>query len=225
MGIYRIVAVVFWTLVALSTRAEAQPGTCGGFTDISPGGGFCTNVLWMKNRGITLGCTPTLYCWANGVSRRSMAAFMNRLGNTLTPKVFSIEENGGVLDFSTYHVVCQTPELPAPAGNYPRFVDAEGSLSFEVSGLQTLIVVPVVSKDGGSWQAMGQSIGPYVGPGMRHNASTVAPGFLIFDGGGTPPISLKFGLAVSRQNQFNQTITSWACHLEVMVRNGVYNGY
>ncbi len=35
---------------------------------------------------------------------------------------------------------------------------------------------------------------------------------------------MKFGLLVSRQNQFNQTITSWACHLEVMVRNGIYNG-
>ncbi len=29
---------------------------------------------------------------------------------------------------------------------------------------------------------MGQSIGPYVGPGVRHNASAVAPAFRIFDG-------------------------------------------
>ena len=34
----------------------------------------------MKNRGITLGCTATLYCPNDYVTRLQMAAFMYRLG-------------------------------------------------------------------------------------------------------------------------------------------------
>ena len=41
-----------------------------------------------KNRAITTGCTSTtLYCPTDNVSRLAMAAFMNRLGDALTPEV------------------------------------------------------------------------------------------------------------------------------------------
>ena len=67
----------------LSTAAQALP--CAGFTDVEDTSPFCGNVTWLKNRGVTLGCAPGLYCPAEFVSRLQMAAFMNRLGDSLFP--------------------------------------------------------------------------------------------------------------------------------------------
>ena len=59
---------------------------CAGFTDVEDTSPFCGNVTWLKNRSITLGCTSaTLYCPNDFVSRLQMAAFMNRLGDSLFP--------------------------------------------------------------------------------------------------------------------------------------------
>ncbi len=213
-----LLPVLLFSLLALSPRAQAQ---CAGFSDV---GGTsiqptCANVTWLKNRSVTLGCTPTTYCPNEGVGRLQMAAFMNRVGNVLTPKVFSTEESGGTLDFSSDHVVCQTVDLPALAKDYARTIDVDASLSFEINGFQTLYVVPVLSKNGGSWQSMGQGSYAAVGTGARHHTSAMALAFSNFEGQTNPSTTLKFGLRVSRQNQFGPAITSWACHLHAMVRN------
>ena len=74
----------FVVLGLLSTGAQALP--CAGFTDVEDTSPFCGNVTWLKNRSITLGCTSaTLYCPNDFVSRLQMAAFMNRLGDSLFP--------------------------------------------------------------------------------------------------------------------------------------------
>jgi hypothetical protein len=77
-----VLAVCVFTL-APAPDANAAP--CAGFTDVDDTSAFCPNVEWMKNRGITLGCAPGLYCPSDPVSRLAMAAFMNRLGTYLPP--------------------------------------------------------------------------------------------------------------------------------------------
>jgi hypothetical protein len=61
-----------------------QAQTCTPFTDVAASDGFCSNIQWMYNRGITLGCTApvgqTWYCPGQFVRRDQMAAFMYRLG-------------------------------------------------------------------------------------------------------------------------------------------------
>lgn len=216
-----LAAFLFLSVMALAPRAHAQ---CAGFSDV-PGTSIqptCANVTWIKNRSVTLGCTATTYCPDQGVGRLQMAAFMNRVGNLMSPTVFGAEEAGGTLDFSSEHVVCQTTELPALARDYARTLEADASLSVEVTGLQTLIVLPVFSENGGAWQAIGQGSYPVVTPGARHNVGAVGPARLNFEGSFNPAPAVRFGLRVSRQNQFGPSITSWACHLQVMVRNAVY---
>jgi hypothetical protein len=99
---------------ALAGAALAAP--CAEFTDVDDTSSFCVNVAWMKNRAITLGCTSTtLYCPADAVSRLAMAAFMNRLGNTLaTTKLFSDANPGPVtIQNGAYGFVClSTPHAP-----------------------------------------------------------------------------------------------------------------
>jgi hypothetical protein len=67
-------------LLALSAL-DATAQICTPFTDVAADDPFCTNIQWMFNRGITLGCTTTAYCPAGLVRRDQMAAFMNRFGN------------------------------------------------------------------------------------------------------------------------------------------------
>jgi hypothetical protein len=73
------VAVIAALMTGWASLGSAAP--CAGFTDLDDSSEFCVNVTWMKNRGVTLGCTLTQYCPNADVTRLQMAAFMNRLGN------------------------------------------------------------------------------------------------------------------------------------------------
>ncbi len=70
------------SLLALAVSPVAFAAPCAGFTDVDSTDPFCTQVAWVKNRGITLGCTSaTLYCPNAAVTRLQMALFMYRQGN------------------------------------------------------------------------------------------------------------------------------------------------
>jgi Chaperone of endosialidase len=73
------VALIFAMFLLGAGPAGAAP--CAGFLDVDDADPFCTHVTWIKNRNITLGCTPNLYCPYDVVTRMQMAAFMSRLGN------------------------------------------------------------------------------------------------------------------------------------------------
>lgn len=70
---------------ALMLPGPAAAAPCAGFTDVQDSNSFCPNVTWMKSRGITLGCTATLYCPNDSVTRLAMAAFISRLDRVLPP--------------------------------------------------------------------------------------------------------------------------------------------
>ena len=66
--------------IVASLSCPVLGAPCAGFTDVDDGSSFCVNVAWIKNRGITLGCTETTYCPQDYVTRLQMAAFLYRLG-------------------------------------------------------------------------------------------------------------------------------------------------
>ena len=60
------------------------------FDDVPSNHPFCTDITWMAQRGVTLGCAAIdanhrLYCPADRVRRDQMAAFMHRLSDALFP--------------------------------------------------------------------------------------------------------------------------------------------
>ncbi len=181
-------AVAFFASLAFAARADAA---CAGFTDVLQDQ-FCTNVTWMKNREITLGCTATTYCPHDPVSRLAMAAFMNRIGNVLTPAVLQAEESGASLDLlAAEHYVCQTGVLPAAA--YGRMLLGEGALSFDVTGLQGVAVNVVWSRNGDPWTSIsGDSISIVDSGERHHNHVSVAP-LPVLD---LPTVTSRFALAV-----------------------------
>ncbi|MFO1310504.1 MAG: hypothetical protein U1F41_00400 [Burkholderiales bacterium] len=79
-------------IAALGFRAEpATAAPCAGFADVDEAALYCSAVEWLKNREVTLGCDIGLYCPAAPVNRASMALFMKRLGDALTPVVLHKE--------------------------------------------------------------------------------------------------------------------------------------
>lgn len=78
---WRVACILVFGLFAAIPQAEAAP--CAGFEDVEDSDPFCTYVTWMKQNGVTLGCTTSTYCPADFVTRLQMAAFMNRLANVM----------------------------------------------------------------------------------------------------------------------------------------------
>ena len=105
-------------LIALfaSAPAAALAAPCAGFTDVDDSSPFCANVVWLKNRAVTAGCTATTYCPAESVNRLAMAAFMNRLGDKLSPvKLFSDQNPGPItIQNGSYGFVCPSAPYTPP---------------------------------------------------------------------------------------------------------------
>jgi len=123
-----------------STGAAAQlcggGSAGGGFDDVLAANNFCTSALWMKNRSITLGCgSGANYCPGDAVTRASMALFMNRLGNVLTPVLVSRQSGMGTgtnIPAGNYVGFCETDVIPA--ANHARRFRARGTISAVLSG-------------------------------------------------------------------------------------------
>ncbi len=59
---------------------DAVAAPCSGFTDVSDADStYCSAVTFIKNKGVTLGCTVTAYCPDAFVTRLQMALFMTRM--------------------------------------------------------------------------------------------------------------------------------------------------
>lgn len=128
-------------------------GACSNFADIDPASAFCSNIAWIRNRNVTLGCAGNIYCQSDQVSRVQMAAFMNRLATALIDSSIVQEESLGTITVGSGAVVCQTDDVTINA--FPRIA----SVKAVFMGLAALPVrfeaVPVASFDGGStWVAL-----------------------------------------------------------------------
>jgi hypothetical protein len=212
------------SLVALLavTPLPARAQNCAGFTDVTVFNSFCTNVQWIKNRGITQGCgAGATYCPNDPVSRLQMAAFMNRLGNVLTPRVLSTETTGTISDLANPAFVCQTEDVQQV--NYTREVHADGSFSFTPSNDGLLQLSVFYSFDSGAtWQlAPLNDVVVTVGmtAGTRGNASLTLErkGFPF---GGTGPT--RFAIRVVRGSTLTSAaLTDYVCQFQVVVTNAV----
>lgn len=139
--------------MAVTGSAVAAP--CAGFTDVDStqvSAEFCSSVEWLKNRGVTLGCTSaTLYCPAGAVNRLQMAAFMKRLGEALEPEFVEQSSSGIDLPLNVSAIVCQTP--PYVVQGYPRMATGAAMLYHRAANVKTVSAWLRYSTNGGStWQ-------------------------------------------------------------------------
>ena len=110
-----VYAVLLVAVSTLLSGGAALAAPCAGFTDVDDtvvSGEQCQSVEWLKNREITTGCTSsTLYCPNNPVLRSSMALFLSRMGDRLTPVRYFVDLNPGPVNIqaSADNYVCASP--------------------------------------------------------------------------------------------------------------------
>lgn len=136
------------TVVAVA----AVPGTeCAGFADVDAANAFCANVDWLRNRGITQGCSTDSYCPDATVTRVAMAALLNRLGTALTPVSVLVDAASGALDPDASPVACASG--PVDAATFPRRAKIDAVLMGTAAASGSFAASLVVSLDNGaSWQ-------------------------------------------------------------------------
>ena len=151
--------------LALAFQLGAAPAVaapCAGFTDVEDTNTtFCPSVEWIRNRGVTLGCTPTTYCPNDPVTRLQMAAFMRRLGDALQPAVKTLEANSGAinLDAAPTPRICVTDDIDAdpippalPGKPYPRRAFITATFTGQASAaLQYKTDLQFSTDNGASW--------------------------------------------------------------------------
>jgi hypothetical protein len=210
-----IVSTSIAVFAAFATPAAAAP--CAGFTDVDSSSGFCADVEWIKNRAVTTGCTSaTLYCPSQVVTRASMAIFLNRLANALTPATEGGILSGQGVDLDATPIVCQQPQFPVTG--YPRL--AHGHAVAVVSGLVGAVQVGVTfveSTDNGA------NYTP-VSPTLATDVTTTAPASVAII---LPPRTLAVGSSYRYALRLNRaggvaaagTDTHVSCEIKVFFEN------
>jgi hypothetical protein len=206
----------------LAAAAPVGGAPCVGFTDVDSSSGFCPNVEWLKNRAITTGCTSvSLYCPAEIVTRLSMSAFLQRLGNALTPTLISGYNSGSFLDIDPQPVICPTA-LHTPA--FPRTAHGTGMvLAWTAAAVSMDVDVTLVGRSGGSgpWNPVAGGVpGSFSvqGNGMYKSAVVLLPPQPL-----TPGTGYEWGLRVGRRSGSATAgdFAGWNCQIHVESENRI----
>ena len=202
-------------LLAAFAVMPAFAAPSGDFIDVDDSSTFCKNVQWMKNRGITQGCDATHYCPGDAVSRLTMAAFLNRLGDALVPIRLGLTDTGVNLDIDPAPRVCTTAAHTVVGA--PRLAHGVGVVS-GLQGLDADVALEVVeSTDGGSnWLP----VSPMQKMTSRASQSEtisvlLPPRNLLVD------TSYRYALRLSRVAGSTTTgdAGQWGCSLQVWLEN------
>lgn len=188
---------------------------CSTFTDVASSSLFCANVDWLKNRGITLGCTSTsVYCPADPVTRLAMAAFMNRLGTALTATAATQEAAPGSVVAGAGNVVCQSADTAITG--FPRRAYVDAVFAATAAGATEFGADVVASLDGGAtWSNLNTQLS---------RATTKANRWTNLRAFGERDLnvgqSVRFGLRITRGSQGGTaTLTDSRCHLRALFGN------
>ena len=207
-------------LIALASSGTSAAQSCVGFVDVPAADAFCPNVEWLKNRGITLGCTSaTAYCPTDNVTRLSMAAFMNRLGAALTPVHLTPGTAAAApVNLTAAPVLCQTSEHAVTG--FPRRAYVQGITNLSLptpAGVDVIAQVVMSTNAGASWTPLANTdhyatLYPGSSPG---NHVALAPfGWINLNVGQT----VRFGLQVGRFDGGTSNVTA-SCNVSAQVGN------
>ncbi|MFO1311861.1 MAG: Ig domain-containing protein [Burkholderiales bacterium] len=191
---------------------------CGGFTDVTTGDIFCNSSDWLKNRGVTLGCTATQYCPTQFVTRAQMALFMQRLGDAISPAIYSDNVIGtGALNVDNRPYVCITPAFPAM--NYPRVALVSWMFDGYADGALDVRVYSRTSFDNlGSFVTASLTTNEVAPPRLRVNErawSTVSANVKVSIPAGSSP---RFALRMDRTNgALSGNFTDGRCNISVIM--------
>ena len=209
-----LLALAAMSFVASPLRAAP----CVGFTDVDDQSPFCKNVEWLKNRAITLGCTTTnVYCPNQEVTRLSMSAFLNRLGNALTPVVLTSYNTGGTLDIDASPLLCSTVDQTP---TFPRTVHGIAVLGAGQGTGDKDFAIGIVesTNSGATWTPVSPLSAMFVNANIRKTATVILPPRDLAVG-----TSYRWGIRVSRVAG-STTVGdpgAWHCQFQARLENRV----
>lgn len=204
-------------LFAAALPAQAQQ--CDVFTDVLAADPFCNAVQWLKNRGITTGCTATQYCPANNVTRAQMALFLNRMGLALGPFHFGATANGTApapLAPGQFVPLCITTILPA--ATYQRLAQLRGYVNVPASGSTSMQMFLIFDANPpGPW-SNANSVALTVPAPSGQQSLAWASNVVQLDAGS----SFRFGIGIANPlgATGNLTLGASGCVLDVSIVNG-----
>lgn len=191
----------------------AYPAQCDGFADVAGNSPFCASVSWMKNRGVTLGCGGPNYCPDANVSRLSMAAFMKRLGDSLSGVAILQVQTSGALDFATAPVICQTAQIAVSTAPRRAVLDA---VFAGLAGADSLVRGQLmVSEDNGATWTFTQLFTPRATFRAGQWRSMHMTGHRDVEAGK----AVRFGVMMDRPNTNPSAVTDSTCRLRVRLEN------
>ena len=191
--------IVVAVLVALGVPAAWASDR---FTDVPNSNPHHDDINTIARIGITSGCTPTLYCPTDPVTRQQMGSFLARTLRTITPAVRVGASNGGAVDPDANPVVCAT-------GPFNPTVQVDGliaggfvNLKQAAAGELGYRVIPVVSTDGGATLVDTPDAAAFhtFETSAASGAWSSAPASPVVFLGTTPGTSTRYGLRVARES-------------------------
>lgn len=205
----RLMLAATFALLPFSAH-EAQAAACAGFVDLDDSNPFCSSVVWIKNRGVTQGCTLTHYCPNDNVPRLQMAAFLQRLGTAVVPQYSFQETELTTVDLGTGADVCHI--TPITIAGYRRNAVIDGTISMIAStSPASFLVDAIYSINGGlNWQFANQTpIAVYASSQVGNGAIVSAPIAL------NPGNTFVAAIRIRREGVSVANIDKGACNLRV----------
>jgi hypothetical protein len=214
----------YYDNVRLNLGAVGGADPCAGFSDIAQDESFCQATIWLRNRGITSGCTATQFCPFQTVTRAQMALFMNRLGRALAPEALhkqAVTQNFVLPNANTPPglLACATGDFAT--GDYAR------TARFTASYHAYPQALPVVSQGywrystdaGVTWQYVGNWLVDQFPSAATANPPNAASATVL-----APPLSLapnttyRFGLFLNGGNNdgIHGTLLSCQIHVDIV---------
>lgn len=157
--ILAICVVALLALLAASPRANAQPCPVppgSPFGDVDSFDFFCSDVLWVRNASVTLGCgNGDNFCVGRNVSRVQMALFMRRLAEALEPDVLVSESDttglSGDLDAGGVPMCSNLAVSVDVNDGIPHYIHAFGVVSMRTTALADVQVRVTRSLNDGAY--------------------------------------------------------------------------
>jgi hypothetical protein len=206
--------LVVATLAFMPLAADdASAAACAGFSDVDDSSLFCSSVTWVRNRGVTQGCTLSQYCPDQDVDRLQMAAFLQRLGNVVIPQVLFAEGEIPFRDLGAFTHVCVVGPLPIVGHRRSALVDGTIALIASASPA-SFFVDAIVSTDGGNtWSFANQGSSPVYAPSQLANAAVVSGPVLL-----VPGDTFMAAMRIRREGVSVTNVTSGHCNLRASVQ-------
>ena len=114
-------AVLLFPALLLMELPGAHAASCSGaspFGDVAQDAIYCSDALWAKNAGVTLGCTLQEFCPNDAVTRAQMVLFLRRTAEAGFPAAVQTESSElAPGSLGTGLAACTTLATPHPGTN------------------------------------------------------------------------------------------------------------